>query len=191
MIAFTTITARAALELAGYEGIVREWYLDNATPPAGTWGIGVTDASGHDVDRYKDNPQPIERVLEIYVWLLRTRYAPDVLKAFAGYPLTEAEFAAALSWHYNTGAILKTDWVGMVKKGAATTARKFFESHYLNSGALKGRRQLEAELFFDGRWAHENGLVPVYPVLKPSYKPDFRHPQMVDVRADMAKAVAA
>jgi hypothetical protein len=44
-----SITARVACETACVEGIVPEWYLDSATPPVGTWGIGVTNASGHFV----------------------------------------------------------------------------------------------------------------------------------------------
>ncbi|WP_010218837.1 glycoside hydrolase family protein [Sphingomonas sp. PAMC 26621] len=100
------ITARIACELVGAEGIVREWYRDSVG--VGTWGVGVTDASGHLVDRYKDKPATIERVLEVYIWLLRTKYGPEVLAAFKGRALTEAQFAAALSIHYNTGAIAAT-----------------------------------------------------------------------------------
>ena len=34
-------------------------------------------------------------------------------------------------------------------------------------------------------------MVNVYPVLKPSYLPDIRHPQRIDIRAYMALALAA
>jgi hypothetical protein len=33
--------------------------------------------------------------------------------------------------------------------------------------------------------------VIVYPVKRPSYTPDWGHAQMVDIRADMEKAMAA
>jgi len=142
------LTVRVACETAGAEGIVREWYLDSEG--VGTWGIGVTDKSGHLVGRYKDKPATIEHVLTIYLWLLRTNYAPAVLAAFKGHLLTEAQFAAALSWHYNTGAIGDTSWVKLFLAGRIAEARAFLESHYLNGGDLKSRRMAEAELFFDG-----------------------------------------
>ena len=183
------ITARLACEVAGAEGIVLEWYLDSATPPVGTWGIGVTNASGHLVDRYKDKPASIERVMQIYIWLLRTKYGPEVLAAFKGRALTEAQFAAALSFHYNTGAIGVTAWVPLYLAGKIAEARKFLETHYLNDGDLKQRRMDEAALFFDGKWKHLDGLVNVYPVRKPSYLPG--KPTRVDIRADVARALAA
>ncbi len=184
-----SITARIACELAGAEGIVPEWYLDSATPPVGTWGIGVTDSSGHLVARYKDKPATIKRVLEVYIWLLRTTYGPEVLAAFKGRTLTEAQFAAALSFHYNTGAIAATAWVSLFLAGKVAEARKFLETHYLNDGDLKPRRMDEAALFFDGKWKHLDGIVNVYPVSKPSYLPG--RPVRVDIRADVAAALAA
>lgn len=182
------LTVRTASELVGHEAIVLEWYRDSEN--VGTWGIGVTDKSGHTVGRYKDKPSTIEHVLEIYVWLLRTRYIPDVLKAFASLTLTENQFAAALSFHYNTGAIRKSEWVQDVIQGHPTAARNFLENHYLNGGDLKDRRMKEAALFFDGKWS-QDGKATIYPVLKPSYHPDFRHPSRVDISADLAKALAA
>lgn len=182
------LTARVALELIGHEAIVQEWYLDSVR--VGTWGIGVTNASGHNVDRYRDNPQSIERCLEIYIWLLRTRYIPDVLKAFEGVPLTEAQFAAALSFHYNTGAILKTEWVKLVRAGQLGAARQFLETHYTNAGTLTARRKAEGSLFFLGKWS-QDGKATVYTVRKPSYTPDWGSAKRIDIAADLTKALAA
>jgi lysozyme len=182
------LTARGALELVGHEAIVLEWYKDSEG--IGTWGIGVTNRSGHNVDRYKDAPSTVEHALEVYIWLLRNRYIPDVEHAFAGHALTEAQFAAALSFHYNTGRILTTDWVTMVKAGQLHAAEDFLKSHYLNGGALTARRAAEANLFFRGAWSY-GGTATFYSVLKPSYQPDFRHPQHVDITAAMAQAIAA
>lgn len=183
------LTARGALELVGYEAIVLEWYKDSVG--VGTWGVGVTNNSGHNVDRYKDAPSTVEHALEVFVWLLRNRYMPDVVHAFEGHSLSEAQFAAALSFHYNTGRILTTDWVALFKQGKLHAAEDFLRSHYLNSGTLTARRAGEAALFFNGTWMHGDGMVTIYPVLKPSYQPDFRHPKHVNIAADMAAAVAA
>ena len=175
-----TLSIRGAAELIEHESIVLEAYYDNAKPPVLTWGIGVTDASGHKVGRYKDNPQSIEKVLEIYVWLLKTNYLPAVLKAFEGFPLNEHQLAAALSFHYNTGSILKTEWVGLVKANRLKEARAFLTTHYLNGGALTKRRKLEAALFFDGAWTTD-GKVTVLGVNKPSYTPNWSSAKTVDI----------
>lgn len=182
------LTARVALELVGHEAIVLEAYKDSKG--IWTWGIGVTDRSGHSVGRYKDAPQTVEHVLAVYIWLLRNRYIPDVLKAFAGIKINEAQFAAALSFHYNTGAIGKTDWVKLFRQGKDAEARKFLETHYLNEGDLEGRRKAEAALFFDGVWT-EDGKATIIPVRKPSYQPNFRQSKRVDIRADLDKVLAA
>jgi len=175
-----TLTVRGACEIIEHEAIVLESYYDNAKPPRLTWGIGVTDASGHSVGRYRDKPQSLEHVLAIYVWLLKTGYLPDVLEAFEGFPLNEHQLSAALSFHYNTGAILKTSWVSMVKKGQNSAAREFITSHYLNGGHLLKRRKLEAALFFDGTWTTD-GKATVLGVRKPSYTPDWGSAKQVDI----------
>lgn len=182
------ITPRVAAEIIFHEAIVLEWYKDSVG--VGTWGIGVTDKSGHAVGRYKDHPQSIEHVLEVFLWLLRTSYAPDVQKAFKGMMLTENQFAAALSFHYNTGAILRTDWVKMVLAGDRAGARKFLTSHYLNGGDLQKRRNQEAALFFDGVWSSD-GTTTIWPVKRPSYTPDWRNGMRVNIMGDLAKAMAA
>lgn len=80
-----------------------EWYKDSKC--IGTWGIDVTNASGQAVNRYKDDPQSIARCIEVFLWLIEQKYAPDVRGVLSD-DLTEAQFAAALSFHFNTGAIL-------------------------------------------------------------------------------------
>lgn len=182
------LTARGALELVDREAIVLESYKDSKG--IWTWGVGVTNASGHNIDRYKDNPSTIEHALEIYIWLLRNRYIPDVMHAFEGHALTESQFSAALSFHYNTGAILHTSWTTLWTAGRIAEARAFLETHYLNDGTLTLRRRQEAALFFDGHWS-QAPFATVYPVLKPSYQPDFHHPQHEVISAAMATAIAA
>lgn len=182
-----TITLRIAMELLSHEAIVQEAYKDAVG--VWTWGVGVTDASGHLVGRYKDKPQPLERCLEAYVWLLRTRYAPAVAKAFEGHPLTEAEFAAALSFHYNTGAIGRATWVKSVLAGRREEAEnKFME--WKRPASIIGRRTKERDLFFDGKWSSD-GKTTVWPVKKPAYTPDWSNGRKVDVTAELAKALAA
>ena len=92
-------------EILQHEGLAREAYRDSVG--VWTWSVGITDASGHKVARYRDNPQPLERCLEVFMWLLTTRYLPAVNAAFGAFDPTEHQLAAALSFHYNTGAIAR------------------------------------------------------------------------------------
>lgn len=185
----SVLTVKSVLYLASEEGMVQEMYYDNAKPPRATWALGVTDASGHKVGRYKDNPQDLQRCCDVSVWLMRTNYLPEVLKAFGSYSLSENQLAAALSFNYNTGRILSTDWVGMVKRGEMAAAEKFLRTHYLNGGDLQSRRDSEADLFFKGKWP-SSLLVPVYPVKKPSYTPNFGKAKLVDLTEQVKAALA-
>lgn len=181
----TDLTLYSFCFLASEEGMVKEMYYDSVG--VGTWALGVTNSSGHTVDpRYKDNPQHLEKCIEISVWLIRESYLPAVFRAFEGYPLHDNELAAALSFHWNTGAIETTSWVDMVKEGEMDQAREFLENHYLNDGDLQARRNREAALFFDNMWPYPM-LMNVYPVNKPSYTPDWGGANQVDILAIVGK----
>jgi len=179
------ITLRVALELIGHEAIVREAYKDSVG--VWTWGIGVTSKSGHSVERYKDNPQSIQRCIEIYLWLCANKYGPEVMAAFGGHALTEAQFAAALSFHYNTGAIGSADWVQSWKWGQADKARAEF-MNWQKPASIIERRKKERDLFFDGRWSSD-GKATVYEVSKPSYAPKWSSAKRVDISADLKAAL--
>jgi lysozyme len=183
LVSHLSLTPKVALELIGHEAIVPEAYKDSVG--VWTWGIGVTNASGHSVDRYKDNPQPIERCLEVYLWLLRAKYIPAVVKAFEGFTLTEAQFAAALSFHYNTGAIARAGWVKKFKAGDMAGGRLAF-MEWRKPPEIIERRQKECDLFFDGRWS-QDGKATVYDVRKPSYSPNWKTARRVDVSAALMR----
>lgn len=180
-----TITARAAIELIGHEAIVREAYKDSKG--IWTWGIGVTNASGHNIDRYKDNPQSLARCIEIFLWLCRAKYGPDVAKAFQGRMLTEAQYAAALSFHYNTGAIGTASWVKTWLAGNPDKARVEI-MNWRSPPEIIERRTAERDLFFDGKWSSD-GKSTVYEVAKPSYSPRWSSARRVDIRADVEEAL--
>lgn len=180
-----TITVRTALEVVSHEAIVQEAYRDSVG--VWTWGVGVTSASGHSVERYKDNPQTIQRCLEMFAWLLEEKYAPDVRKAFDGASLNEAQFAAALSFHYNTGAIRRASWVDSFKRGLVDKARAEF-MEWRKPAEIIPRREKERDLFFDGVWSND-GRATVYDVAKPSYSPKWSSARKVDITADMERAL--
>lgn len=162
------LTPRIALELIAHEGVAREAYRDSVG--VWTWSVGITQASGHAVfPRYKDNPQPLERCLAVFLWLLRTKYLPAVLAAFGAVELTEAQLGAALSFHWNTGAIARANWGRHFVAGDASGARAAMLD-WARPAALLPRRRREQALFFDGVWTAD-GTALVYDVEKPAYRP--------------------
>lgn len=182
------LTERAMAELIHHEAIVLEAYKDSAKPPVWTWSVGLTAMSGIDPLAFKDKPSTLGQALKAFVNRCRNVYAPDVIKAFGGRQLSEAQFAGALAFHYNTGAIGKTDWVKMWCDGKPKEARAFLTSHYLNGGSLQSRRDAEAALFFDGKWGGD-GTALIIPVSKPSYQPAFGKAKRVAIMDDLRGAM--
>lgn len=181
------LTENITVEIIEHEAIVPEAYKDSRG--IWTWGVGVTSASGHRVHpRYKDKPQTIERCLEVYEWLLRTKYLPEVLTAFRGRELTEYQLGGALSFHWNTGAIGKADWVRNWCAGQHDAAHTAF-MNWATPKEIIGRRKAERSLFFDGIWTSD-GHVTVYDVAKPSYTPRWSSARQVDIRPELRRVVA-
>lgn len=171
------LTKRVLAELVSHEGIVLEAYKDSKG--IWTWGIGVTNSSGHRVLRYKDNPQSLEKVLEIFEWLVRTKYLPSVKEAFDS-PLTEEQLAAALSFHYNTGAIGRASWVKSFNRGDVVKAKEQFMS-WKNPPEIIPRRKAERDLFFSGKWSNKGTATLYTKVNKPSYSPNWASAKKVNI----------
>lgn len=180
------ITVKMMQEIISHEAIICEAYKDSVG--IWTWGVGVTTRSGHAVNRYKDNPQPVSKVIKIFEWLLREKYAPDVIAAFGGKALTEAQFCAALSFHYNTGAIGKATWVKSWLAGNREKARAEI-MNWTKPKELWERRRKERDLFFDGAWAAD-GKATIFQVRKPSYLPSWSSAKRVDITSDLVAALA-
>lgn len=173
------ITVRIAAELIAHEGIVREAYCDSVG--VWTWSVGITDASGHRVGRYRDDPQTLDHCLAVYLWALRRNYLPPVLAAFGDREPAEHELAAALSFHWNTGAIARAQWMKLAMQGSARARPAML--NWARPVSLLGRRRREQALFFDGRWTGDDHAI-LYEVAKPSYRPVRGH------RIPVAKTLA-
>ena len=161
-----TLTPRILGEILQHEGLAREAYRDGVG--VWTWSVGITDASGHKVARYRDDPQSIQRCLEVFVWLLTTRYLPAVLAAFGSFEPEEHQLAGALSFHYKTGAIGRASWFKRFLDGDGGGARQAILDWH-RPPAILPRRRRERDLFFDARWSGD-GTVAVYEVSKPEYR---------------------
>lgn len=159
------LTARIVNYIASEEGIVAEAYKDSKG--IWTWGMGVTNASGHEVyPRYKDKVQTLDKCLKVSIWLLEKKYLPAVVEAFPQAGLTDAQVAAALSFHWNTGAIGRAQWVKLWNAGSHLKAAEAFK----NWPEPRFRRKRERDLFFQGIWPQDQ-TVPLWEVNKRSYKP--------------------
>lgn len=180
------MTERAVLELAYSEGLVRQAYRDSVG--TWTWSIGITNASGHNVERYINNPQPLEHCLAVFVWALQ-KYADDVDKAFSGVKLSEAQFAAALSFHYNTGAIGRASWVTKFKAGDIAGARAAFMD-WKKPPEIIERRTRECNLFFDGKWSGD-GTVTEYTQVTAKGTIVWGSAKRVDITKPLRAALAA
>lgn len=146
-----------AMEIASHEAIIRQAYKDSVG--VWTWSVGLTSASGHDVTRYIGKPQPLCHCLAVYAWALE-KYANDVREVFAGHDLTKEQFAGALSFHWNTGAIRRASWVRKWKAGDIRGARKAFMD-WRKPREIVPRRRKELDLFFNGKW-HNIGSMTEY-----------------------------
>lgn len=171
------ITPNIAMEIIGHEAIVRQAYKDSIG--TWTWSVGLTSAAGHKVERYIGNPQPLERCLEVYLWAL-DNYADDVRALFKERDLTEAQFGAALSFHWNTGALLTASWVAPFKAGDMADAERRF-MFWNKPPEIVPRRRAEADLLFRGVWSND-GKATEYTRLKPNHTPDWSSAIRIDVR---------
>lgn len=170
------LTPRIVAAVAHEEGLVLEAYKDSVG--VWTWALGVAETGGHDVRRYKDNPSTLEAAVAASIDIMRRKYLPAVQRAFDGLRLKEHEIASALAFHWNTGAIGKASWVKAYRDGNLAAARAGYLA-WNKPAEIIARRKRDATLFFDAEWPDLR--VPVYPVRKPSYTPNIRQAQLVDI----------
>jgi lysozyme len=181
----TKITYKVALEVATHEALVRQAYKNPGD--VWTWSIGLTSATGHKVERYIGKPQSLEHCLRVYIWAL-DNYADEVREVFKGVPLTEAQFAAALSFHWNTGKIKVASWVKSFKAGNVKKARQEFML-YRKPASIIDRREKERDLFFAGKWA-QTGRIGEYTRLHSNGAIDWSSRRSIDVSGPLRAAMA-
>ena len=174
-----------ALEVASHEALIRQTYKDSVGVL--TWAVGMTSATGHGVKRYIGKPQSIQHCMNLYAWAL-TKYAEGVNRAFAGTKLTKPQFAAALSFHWNTGAIGRASWVKKFKAGDVTGAKKAF-MNWSSPPEIIGRREKERDLFFDGKWSNR-GTMTEYTRLTKRMTPVWSSAKKINVAAELRNAFA-
>jgi lysozyme len=177
------LTPKMCYETASYEGLIRQAYLDSEDN--WTWGIGLTAASGIEPRNFIDNPQSLEFCVAAWIPVMR-KYLLEVQAAFAPMELTEAQAAAALSFHWQTGAIGRAAWVRLVKGNRASEARTIYADNWNGGGAWVSRRETERDLFFHEKW-HGTGFIPEYTRLTTSHHPVWSSRVETDLRPLVTK----
>jgi lysozyme len=155
-----TISPRGIATLVAHEGIVPGPYLDSVG--VWTWGIGHTAAAGAPDPAKMPPGMPADldvALLEVFDQFARDLpvYEADVRAAFT-VPLAQHEFDAAVSFHYNTGAIARAEWVSQFnhgKRDAAITAILNWRS----PAEIIPRRMAEQRLFRDGTYPDKSAPV--------------------------------
>lgn len=180
------ITKRVALETACHEALIRQTYYDSQRVP--TWNVGMTDATGHRVDRYWGNPQPLQKCMDLYIWAL-DNYANAVRRRFEGFALTEAQFAAILSWTWNVGEgwLKDATWIPHFMNGNMKEAERRFLL-FRTPPEIIGRRKKEADLLFRGKWSND-GRMAEYTRVTPNKTPDWKSRITINVSNEITKAI--
>jgi lysozyme len=146
------------VELISHEAIVLRRYKDSL----GNWTIGV----GHTRGAGYPDPMKVSKKITVRQAVLLFKkdlnaYVNDVNNAFT-VPLSQHQFDAAVSFHFNTGAIKKASWVRHVNNGRYLIARDSIKSGMMawrKPKEIIKRREREHALFFNGDYSAGNHVM--------------------------------
>ena len=150
------MSTEGLIALIGHEGIVLSRYLDSVK----VWTIGV----GHTKAAGGLNPETFTGTLTMKQALDLLR--EDIVKYEKGVsaavkvPLTQYEFDALVSFHYNTGAISRATLTKTLNAGNKKLAAEQF-MNWVKPQSIYGRRKAEMVLFSNGDYPPP--LATVYP----------------------------
>lgn len=151
------VSKRGLAEIAAHEGIVTSPYFDSVG--IATLGIGHTASAGPPDPARNRREFTIPEIMDIFARDIE-KFEAGVRKAFTR-PLTQEQFDAAVSFHFNTGAIGRATWVKKFNAGDISGARKSFMD-WRKPKEIIPRREKERDLFFDGIYS-SNGMATIYP----------------------------
>lgn len=151
------LSREGALELIGHEAVVLTRYRDSK----GIWTIGVghtAEAGAPDPERYLEE-MPLAEAIALFRRDLR-RYEDEVNAAIEP-PLSQTEFDALVSFHFNTGGIRQAALTASINRGDKTAAAEQFMS-WRRPVEIIGRRRKEQRLFREGIYSN-NGKAQLIP----------------------------
>lgn len=145
---------RGVAFLAAHEGIVPGPYLDSV----GVWttGIGHTAAAGAPDPRTlpRGMPADLDAALRDVFAIFRrdlAKYEADVARVVGNRGVAQHEFDAAVSFHFNTGAIGRATWVKHWLAGSKTAAAQSM-MEWRKPSEIIPRRTAERDLFQSGTY---------------------------------------
>jgi GH24 family phage-related lysozyme (muramidase) len=172
-----------AMEVASHEALIRQTYKDS---------VGKLNlVRRHDQRNWSQGRtlyRQTRRLAALHLCLGAGNYAAGVHRAFKGHKITTAQFAATLSFHWNTGEIETASWVKLWKAGDVAGAKKAI-MHWVTPPEIAGRRKKERDLFFDGKWSND-GRMTEYTQLTAKMTPMWSSAVKVDVSVELRKAFA-
>lgn len=145
---------RGVAFLVAHEGIVPAPYLDSVN--VWTYGIGHTAAAGspNPSNLKRGMPADLDAALRDVFAVFRRdleKYENAVSAALAGMTVAQHEFDAAVSFHFNTGAIARADWVRKWRAGDKSGAGAAIMS-WSKPAAIIPRRKAEQALWTGGTY---------------------------------------
>lgn len=148
--------------LVAHEGIVPAPYRDSVGVL--TYGIGHTAAAGapDPADMPRGMPADLDAALRDVFAVFRrdlARYEAEVEKALARTPVQQHEFDAAVSFHFNTGAIGRAAWVDLWRRGQKADAAASMLANWRKPSEIIGRRTAERDLFLTGDYGKQAATV--------------------------------
>jgi lysozyme len=149
--------------LALHEGIVPGPYKDSV----GVWTYGIGHTAGAGAPDPAKMARGMPRDLDAALRAVFAQFRADLPKYEAGVnravkvPISQAQFDALVSFHYNTGAIGKASFVKRLNAGDVAGAAKGFMA-WNKPAEIIPRRKAEQELFAKG--TYPGGQVTVWQV---------------------------
>ncbi|MBX3569959.1 MAG: lysozyme [Rhizobiaceae bacterium] len=145
-----TLSEAGLKELAGHEGIVLTRYRD----VVGVWTLGI----GHTKSAGPPNPATFTGTLTLTdalnLFRKDLKKYIDAVNAVVTVKVSQTEFDALVSFHFNTGGIKKASLVKSLNAGDRAKAAKEF-MNWSKPASIIDRRKKERKLFETG--AYSNG----------------------------------
>ena len=146
--------------LVSHEGVVPAPYRDSVGVL--TYGIGHTAAAGapDPASLPRGMPADLDAALEDVFEVFRrdlARYEDAVRRAIK-VPVAQHEFDAAVSFHFNTGAIWRATWVESLNAGQRERAAEQI-TNWRKPAAIIPRREAEQALFRGKGYGHSTATI--------------------------------
>jgi lysozyme len=164
---------KGLMALIAHEGIVKSRYKDSVD--VWTIGIGHTSAAGGIDPRTFKGELSIKQCFDLLGKDIK-KYELGVTNALKGTKVSQHQFDALVSFHYNTGAIGRASFMNHVRSGDFTRAAAGMMA-WRKPPEIIPRRTAERDLFASGKYPN-NPVANCYPV-KPSGRPDFGRPERI------------